>query len=79
MAKLLYMGTNGSNDPTKAALVFVGANGAAEAGHEAEITLLGEAVYLMKDEVAASTIGSGFPSVKELMATTIANGTPINI
>lgn len=79
MAKLLYMGTNGSNDPTKAALVFVGANGAVEAGHEAEMTLLGEAVNLMKDEVAASTVGVGFPSVKELMTTTVTNGTPINI
>jgi uncharacterized protein involved in oxidation of intracellular sulfur len=73
------MGTNGSNDPTKASLVFVAANGAVEAGHEAKITLLGEAVYLMKDEVAASTVGLGWPSVKELMATTIANRTPINI
>ena len=73
------MGTNGSNDPTKAGLVFVGANGASEAGHEAVITLLGDGVYLMKDEVAASTIGLGFPSVQELMATAVANGTPINI
>ena len=79
MAKLLYSGTHGSDDPTKAGLVFVAANGASEAGHEPVIALTGERVSLMKDDLAASTIGVGFPSVKELMATTIANGTPLHI
>ena len=37
----------------------MGANGAVEAGHEAEVTLLADAVYLMRDEVAASSIGPG--------------------
>ena len=79
MAKLLYVGTNATNDPTKAALVFVGANGASEAGHQPEVALLGDGTYLMKEEVAASTVGAGFPSVKELMAITVANGTPLHI
>jgi predicted peroxiredoxin len=79
MAKLLYFGTHASDDPTKAALVFVSANGATEAGHEPIITLVGEGVSLMKDAVAASTVGVGWPSVKDLMAITIANGVPINI
>ena len=79
MAKLLYVGTNATGDPTKAALVFVAANGASEAGHEPQIALQGDGVYLMKEEVAASTIGAGFPSVKELMAITVANGTPLHI
>ena len=79
MATLLYVTTSGSNDPTKAGPTFVGTNGASEAGHQPQVVLQGEAAYLMKDEVAASTIGLGLPSVKELMAIAIANGTPIHI
>ena len=79
MAKLLYVGTNATNDPTTAALVFVGANGASEAGHEPEVALLGDGTYLMKKAAAASTVGVGLPSVKELMDITIANGTPLHI
>ena len=79
MAKLVYVGTHASDDPTKAALVFVAANGASEAGHEPVISLLGDAVLMMKDEIAASTVGVGFGPIKGLMTTTVANGTPIHI
>ena len=79
MARILYLGTNGSNDPTKAGLVFVAANGASEAGHEPVIGLAGEGVVLMKDAIAANTKGLGWPPVKELMATAVANGTQLHI
>ena len=78
MAKLLYVGTYGSNDPTKAGLVFRAANGATRAGHEPVVALMGEGVLLMKDDIAASTAGVGLPSVKELIATAVANGTAIH-
>jgi len=52
LARLLFAGTSGSDDPTRAALPFLGAKGALESGHEAEVFLMGEAVYLMKTEVA---------------------------
>ncbi|MBI1733996.1 MAG: DsrE family protein [Candidatus Rokubacteria bacterium] len=51
MAKILYLGTAGSDDPTRAGLPFNFALGARDAGHDAEIFLAGEAVYLMKDAV----------------------------
>ena len=79
MAKFLYVGTNATNDPTKTALVFAGANGTCETRREPEIALLGDGVYLMKEEVAASTVGVDFPSVEELMETVIANGTLLHI
>ena len=79
MAKLLYVGTHASDDPTKAGLVFRAANGTTEAGHEPQVALLGEAVNLMREEVAASTIGPGLGPTSELMATAISNGTPIYI
>ena len=65
MAKILYIGTEGSNDPTRASLPFVLAKGAIEAGHEPTIVLMGEAAYLAKKEVAAATQGVGWPTVAE--------------
>lgn len=61
MAKLLYYGTSGSNDPTRAVFPFLFACVAKEAGHEVEVTVLGEATFLMKDDVAAATHGVGIP------------------
>jgi predicted peroxiredoxin len=71
--------TNGSENPTKAVLPFLNANGAVEAGHEPAITLFGDAVVLMKESVANAVIGVGWPPLKDLMATTIANKTPIYV
>ena len=66
MAKLLYYTTSGSNDPTKAVFPFLFASVAKEAGHEVEVTLLGEATYLMRDDVAAATHGVGVPTAAEV-------------
>ena len=41
MAKILYYGTSGSDDPTKAVLPFLFAGMAKEAGHEVEVFLTG--------------------------------------
>jgi predicted peroxiredoxin len=51
MAKVLYVGTAGSDDPTRAGFPFNFAKGALDAGHQAEIFLAGEAVYLLKDSI----------------------------
>jgi predicted peroxiredoxin len=69
MAKLIYIGSHGGEDPTRAGLPFVGANGAREAGHEATVALVGDGVLLMKDPIAEATIPLGWSSVKELMKT----------
>lgn len=79
MAKILYFSTNGSENPTKAAIPFLGAKGAIEAGHQAEIILFGDAVVLMKDEVAGATIPVGWPPVKELLDFSIQNKVPIYV
>ena len=50
MATILYVGTAGSDDPTRAGLPFNFALGAVEAGHQPMIFLAGEAAYLMKDD-----------------------------
>ena len=79
MGTIMSFSTNGSENPTKAVLPFLTANGAVEAGHDPSITLFGDAVVLMKDSVADAVVPVGWPPLKDLMATTIANGTPIYV
>ncbi len=79
MAKLLFLGTNGSESPTKSAFPFLGANGAVDAGHEAEIHLFGDAVVLMRDVVADSVLPVGWPPLKDILATTVKNKVPIYV
>ena len=66
MAKLLYVGTHGTDDPTKATFPFLMAKGAIEAGHEPGIILMGEAAPLIKDHIAAQVHGIGVPPLTEL-------------
>ena len=75
MAKLLFSGTYGSDDPTRAALPLLAAAGALEAGHEPEVFLLGEAVYLMKDEIADALNPVGWRNVGEVLRELIDGGT----
>jgi predicted peroxiredoxin len=79
MANLIYIGSHGGEDPTRAGLVFVGANGAKEAGHEATVALVGDGVLLMKDPIAEATIPLGWSSVKELMKTAVDSGVAIHV
>ena len=79
MATILYISTYGSDDPTRASLAFVAALGAIDAGHTPQITLMGEAVNVMKDEIAAAIHGVGWPPFKELLDKTIAAGIPLDI
>ena len=68
MAKILYVGTHGTDDPTNATFPFLMAKGAIDAGHETGIILQGEAAPLIKDSIAAQIQGVGVPSLTELMA-----------
>ena len=77
MAKLLYVTTHGTDDPTRAGLAFVGANGATEAGHQPTVALIADAATLVKDVVRESIHPVGFPPLSEIAAITFANQTPI--
>ncbi len=79
MARILYMGSNGSENPTKSVFPFILANGAVAAGHQAEISIFGDAVVLMKDAVANSMVPVGWPPLKEILAKTISNNIPIYV
>ena len=68
MPKLLYVATHGPDDPTKACMPFhLAANGAAEAGIEAEINLAGDAAVLIQDQYIETLIPLGLPPLRELM------------
>jgi predicted peroxiredoxin len=68
MAKLIYVGTHGPDDPTKACMPFhLAVNGAVEAGIEAEINLAGDAAVLILDQYIATVTPLGLPPLRELM------------
>jgi predicted peroxiredoxin len=79
MAKLAFVGTNGSENPTKACFPFLQAKNAVEAGIEAEISLLGDAVVLMRDSVRGGILPVGWPPVAELFDAVVKHKIPIYV
>ena len=77
--KVLFKSAWGSDDPTKAAFAFLHANAFAEAGHEAQIFLLGEAVSLMRTSLANAVIPVGWPPLAEALGQTMKLGIPIHV
>ena len=77
--KVLIKSAWGSDDPTKAAFAFLHANAFAEAGHQVQIFLLGEAVSLMKDELIGSVTPVGWPPLSEILHKTIEHEIPISV
>lgn len=77
--RVLIKSAWGSDESTKAAFAFLHANAFAQAGHEVQIFLLGEAVNLMKDELINSITPVGWPPLAEIMPKTVALKIPINI
>jgi predicted peroxiredoxin len=74
MAKMLFAGTYASDDPTRAVLPLLSAKDALDAGHEAEVFLMGEAVYLMKTEVADACDPVGWPNLGAVQRELIGKG-----
>jgi predicted peroxiredoxin len=77
--KVLVKSAWGSDDPTKAAFPFLHANALAEAGHEVQIFLLGEAVSLMRGPTASAVVPVGWPPLAEILQVTIAHGVRLHI
>jgi predicted peroxiredoxin len=77
MAKILYLGTAGRDDPPRAGVPFQWAIGARDAGHDAEIFLAGEATYLMKKTVADAIVPVAMPAMRELIDEVVAQRVPI--
>jgi predicted peroxiredoxin len=77
--KLLIKSAWGSDDPTKAAFPFLHAVAFAEAGHEVQIFLLGEAVSLMRAPVANAVVPVGWPPLADALGRTVGLGVPIHV
>ena len=79
MAKILAVATHATDDPTKCTLAFITAIGALGAGKEVGIALLAEAVYLVKEGVAKSVHGVGFPPLPELIEKVVKANVPVYV
>ena len=65
--KIVMKSAWGSDDPTKAAFPFLHGLALADAGHQVQIFLLGEAVSLMRKILANSVTPVGWPPVGETL------------
>src|ERR1700737_18177 len=63
--KIMMKSAWGSDDPTKAAFPFLHGLALAEAGHEVQIFLLGEATSLMRKATANAVVPVGWPPLSE--------------
>ncbi len=79
MARILYIGTHGTNNPTDATFPFLLAKGAIDAGHQPSVVLMGEAAPLIKDHIAQQIQGVGLAPLKELMDFLVAQEVPITV
>jgi predicted peroxiredoxin len=75
--KIMMKSAWGSDDPTKAAFPFLHGLALAEAGHEVQIFLLGEAVSLMRKPVASAVTPVGWPPLVETLDKVAAKHIPI--
>jgi predicted peroxiredoxin len=75
--KFHVTGTSGSEDPTKATLVFLHAKGSKEAGHDVSISLLGDSVVMANPAIAKNIQGVGLPALSELINFAKENGIPV--
>ena len=72
--KILTTASRGKDDPEHATLPFIVANVAAAADQEATVLLFGEAVWLATKGYADSIQRDGFPALKEVIHSLLANG-----
>jgi predicted peroxiredoxin len=75
--KIMMKSAWGSDDPTRASFPFVHALALAEAGHEVQIFLLGEATYLMRKATASAIVPVGWPPLTETLERLVAKRIPI--
>jgi predicted peroxiredoxin len=75
--KIMMKSAWGSDDPTRASFPFVHGLALAEAGHEVQIFLLGEATYLMRKATANAIVPVGWPPLAETLEKIMAKHIPV--
>ncbi|MGI8925103.1 MAG: DsrE family protein [Tepidiformaceae bacterium] len=79
MTTLLFIGTHGPDDSTRATLPFHFANGALEAGFNTKVLLVGDAAFLMKESIAREVKGVAVPALSDIMAKVVAAGGEVHV
>jgi hypothetical protein len=66
-----------SDDPTRASFAFAHGLALADAGHEVQIFLTGEATYLMRNATTNAIFPIGWPPLSELRDKIVAKHIPV--
>jgi len=75
--KIMMKSAWGSDDPTRASFAFAHGLALADAGHEVQIFLTGEATYLMRKATVAAIFPVGWPPLSEMMEKVVAKHIPV--
>jgi len=75
--KIMMKSAWGSDDPTRASFAFLHGLALADAGHEVQIFLTGEATYLMRKATVDTILPVGWPPLRETMEKVVAKRIPI--
>jgi predicted peroxiredoxin len=75
--KIMMKSAWGSDDPTRASFPFAHGLALADAGHEVQIFLTGEATYLMRKVTANAVMPVGWPPLSEMLKKVVAKHIPI--
>lgn len=75
--KIMMKSAWGSEDPTRAAFPFLHGLALADAGHDVQIFLLGEATYLMRKATAGAIVPVGWPPLTETLGKIVAKHIPV--
>jgi predicted peroxiredoxin len=75
--KIMMKSAWGSDDPTRASFAFVHGLALADAGHEVQIFLTGEATYLMRKATADAIMPVGWPPLRETREKIVSKHIPV--
>src|SRR5260370_5057526 len=70
--KIMMKSAWGSDDPTRASFVFAHGLALADAGHDVQIFLTGEATYLMRQATADQIMPVGWPPLRAMREKVLA-------
>lgn len=79
MESIIFVATRGSEDPVKATLPWDLAVGAARAGYQASLALLGEAIRAVRPEAVERVEALGLPPLREIVREARELGIPVYV
>ena len=75
--KIMMRSGWGTDDPTRGSFVFAHALAFADAGHDVQIFLTGEATYLMRKATVDAVKPIGWPPLSDMMEKIVAKHIPV--